>query len=279
MRNVGFTLVELAIALLVVGVLLAGALIPLSTQVELRNSADTQRTLDQVKETIIGFAQANGRLPCPADPTIATGTAGAGTERVTCNTGNNMFGVVPWATLGTPETDAWGRRFSYRVAYVFADAITAPTFASTGQPVTCTPPTNPAIPVPTLASFTLCTQGDITVNTKSDSGHTVSALGSNLAAVIISHGKNGNGAYTPGGTKNSASGDVSPLDGVPDTNADEASNVSPISTTFISRTPTPISIGCNDSPGLTPFCEFDDIVAILPSSTLVARMVSAGRLP
>src|SRR6266581_4002969 len=112
----GFTLAELAVAVAIIGLLLAGALIPFSTQIDVRNTADTQRAMESVREAIIGFAQANGRLPCPADGSIAAGLANAGTEQLIGTSCTAFFGVVPWATLGAPETDAWGRRFSYRVS-------------------------------------------------------------------------------------------------------------------------------------------------------------------
>jgi len=271
MRSRGFTLAELAVALTILAILLAGALIPLSTQVEIQKIAETRRTIDQTREAIIGFAQANGRLPCPADPAIAAGAANAGAERATCNTGANMVGVAPWATLGTPELDAWGRRITYRVAFIFADPIASATYASAGQPVTCTPPTNPAIPAPTLASFSLCSLGDITVNTRDPNNHaTTTALASNVPAIIISHGKNGNGAYLPSGSQQMA----------PAANTDEATNATFTAgaTTFYSRDPTPGVSSCSDTSG-TDFCEFDDIVTWITPSTLVARMVSAGRLP
>jgi len=81
-RSKGFSLVELAVALAIIALLLAGALIPLSTQIEVRNAADTQRAMESIREAIVGFAQANGRLPCPADGSIAAGAAGAGTEQI-----------------------------------------------------------------------------------------------------------------------------------------------------------------------------------------------------
>lgn len=164
----GFTLAELAVALVIIGLLLAGALIPLSTQIEVRNTADTQRTMDQIKEAIIGFAQANGRLPCPADGTLAAGTAGAGTEQyassVCTGASTTAFGVVPWATLGVPETDAWGRRFSYFVSPIFSDATALNT-------VNCTP-----TPTPVQSSFALCSLGTLTVNTRDDT-HAATAIG------------------------------------------------------------------------------------------------------
>jgi prepilin-type N-terminal cleavage/methylation domain-containing protein len=40
-RSTGFTLPELAIALVIIALLLAGAIIPLGTQIDVRNNADT----------------------------------------------------------------------------------------------------------------------------------------------------------------------------------------------------------------------------------------------
>ena len=273
-RSKGFSLVELAVALFIIALLLAGALIPLSTQIEVRNAAETQRSLDSIREAIIGFAQANGRLPCPADGTKPAGAAGAGTEvlggaspNTTCP---NLFGVVPWTTLGVPETDRWGRRFSYQVSAIFADGTglsswNNPLPPPTGQSPACTAP----VPAPTQSSFALCSMGNLTLNTRSESTRAATALGLALPAVIISHGKNGAGAYTPGGvTLPAPSG------------ADETANAAHANatTTFYSRIQTPAASGCNDA-GAGSFCEFDDIVVMISSNVLMSRMVAAGKLP
>lgn len=276
-QSSGFSLIELAMAVLIIGLLLAGALIPLSSQVDTRNIAETQRAMDAIKEAIIGFAQANGRLPCPADGTIKTGVANAGVEAlsgaVPNTTCTHVFGVVPWSTLGVPETDGWGRRLSYQVTQIFGDGIGLSTTNNTvpaAQSPTCTSP----IPAPTQSSFALCSMGSLTVNTRSEQlPHTANPVGSSLAAVIISHGKNGGGAYTPAGG--------STLTALPgNAGADETTNAahSDATTTFVSRVQTPSQFGaCNDATGT--FCEFDDIVAMIPSNMLITRMIAAGKLP
>lgn len=58
----GFTLIELAVALVVVTLILGGLLVPLNTQLEQRKSSDTQKSLDEIKEALIGFAVANGSV-------------------------------------------------------------------------------------------------------------------------------------------------------------------------------------------------------------------------
>jgi len=275
----GFSLVELAVALAIIALLLAGALIPLSSQIDVRNVADTQRSMESIRDAITGFAQANGRLPCPANGTIAAGTAGAGTEMLSGASPNttctNTFGVIPWATLGVPEVDGWGRRFSYWVSPIFADGIgVVPASAAFNNtfPAPQNPPCNAPVPAPTQSSFALCSQGSFTVNTRNESTHAATAIGLALPAVIISHGKNGAGAYTPAGATLAA-----PL------GADELANATHTGapggvTTFYGRTPTPPASPCNDAAG-PAFCEFDDIVVMITSNTLIARMVAAGKLP
>lgn len=261
----GFTLAEVAVVLVIVSLLIAGLMIPLATQIDLRNQADTQRTMDQIKDAMIGYVVANGRLPCPADGTIAAGATNAGTEQ--CAGTVVYYGVVPWATLGTPETDAWGRRFSYWVSPVYTDAIAAGTVNTTGQSPTCTTTVPPA---QAQASFALCTAGNMVVYNRNDATHATVALGTALPVVIISHGKNGSGAYSTRGTLLSA----------PAAGTDEAANATHAdTTTFYWRTQTPGGSGCSDTAGGSPYCQFDDIVTMITGPVLAARMVAAGKLP
>jgi len=258
-RQAGFTLAELAIVLLVVGLLLGGVLMPLSMQMELRRIADTRKTMEETKEALIGFALANGRLPCPADPTIADGTANAGVERATCTTAATLFGAVPWVTLNVAETDEWGRRFNYRVTSTFADSIAAATYG-------CVPTTNP-----TLSSFALCASGDMKIQSRTVSTKALYDM-TNVAlpAVIISAGKNGYGAYTSQGIIYAA---------VPAANVDETANAASATVIYISREKTEASTSCSDTAGATPMCEFDDLVTWIPLTTLMNRMVVSGKLP
>lgn len=238
----GFTLIELAIALFILVILLSSLLVPLATQIDRSNINTTQKSLDDVKEALMGFALANGRLPCPANPTIATGQPNAGVETATC-TGGAVNGVLPWVTLGVNETDAWGRRYTYRVTAIFADAI------STTFGASC-----PAGTTATQSSFALCSQGDITVTDGS------SNIATQIPAVVVSHGKNGYGAYTSLGTQLSTTG----------AGTDELENID-ADATFVSRVYT-------DNPAATGGA-FDDIVIWITPNILLNRMVAAGKLP
>jgi hypothetical protein len=128
--------------------------------------------------------------------------------------------------------------------------------------------------------------------TRNINDHALVALGSALPAVIISHGRNGYGAFQSSGIRITGTGDGNG-DGVPDQNADEAANALGTTTctpancpsiaytqvAFHSRPAAASSAGCSDATAGSPMCEFDDIVTMISTSTLMARMVSAGRLP
>jgi prepilin-type N-terminal cleavage/methylation domain-containing protein len=291
----GFSLIELAVALFIIALLLAGAFVPLSSQIDVRNAAETQRNMDSIRDALIGFAQANGRLPCPANGATPAGAVdtttwatpvAAGAEQWNPSGANTCYtfaGVLPWTTLGVPETDGWGRRFTYRVSQVFADGNGAGTWSTTTPAAQNPGPCNPT-PVPAApASFALCSLGNIAVFTRGGTNTTATPLGAGLPAVVISHGKNGFGGWQTTGIQ---------LSPVPVGN-DEAANVNGstqatpsggyLSWTYYSRTRTPAASGCVDPiPGTSngaPPCEFDDIVMMISSSTLIARMVAAGRLP
>lgn len=195
----------MAIVLVIIGLLLGGLLMPLSAQVDQRRISETQKALDEINQALIGFAVANDRLPCPADPTIVSGTPGAGQENRPGGVCASAVGALPWAALGVNETDAWGRRYTYRVTTTFADA-TDGTGCGT-----------PRVGV----SFELCSPGDITILAA-----TVGAtLASSIPAVIVSHGPNGLGAYNTAGVLiGGAAGE-------------ELTNTGG-TTTFISHTPT-----------------------------------------
>jgi prepilin-type N-terminal cleavage/methylation domain-containing protein len=170
-RSGGFTLIELAVVLAIFGLLLGILVVPLSTQVDQQRIADTERQLVAVREALIGFAIANGRLPCPAIPTTPTGTPTAGAENKPGLGCAGSEGVLPWATLGVPETDPWGRRLTYRVTLSFAD--------------------DP--PAGMQATFLINDNGLITVN----DGAVI--IANNLPAIVVSHGKNGRGGFRPDG--------------------------------------------------------------------------------
>jgi prepilin-type N-terminal cleavage/methylation domain-containing protein len=133
----GFSLIELAVAVLVITLLLGSILVPLGTQVEQRKISDSRKSLEEIREALIGFAIINGRLPCP-DTDSDPAAAGYGLEEATCSADPVTEGYLPWKTLGVAEIDAWGIRrtavasprtgdWRYRVDRNFAATFTLTT--------------------------------------------------------------------------------------------------------------------------------------------------------
>ena len=156
MNKKGFTLIEMAIVLIIVGLLLAGLFTTLRTQFELRRTEETRIVLEEAKEALMGYVIANKFLPCPDTNAIPNGTEG---PRV-ADECLPLEGVLPWQVLGVRGLDSWGRYIRYRVSSNFSNNNTF---------------------------FLISETGDIRVN--SDTG----ILTTSAIAVLISHGPNGFG--------------------------------------------------------------------------------------
>lgn len=122
----GFSLIEIALVLVIVGLALGGIIGALGPQLQQRQYAVAQEQLKAVSDALFGFAVLNGRLPC---------AAGAGdngvenqTSTVTGQCANNGQGYLPAATLGLPGLvppgaqtsglliDSWGNPVRYAVS-------------------------------------------------------------------------------------------------------------------------------------------------------------------
>jgi len=195
--NNGFTLIELAMVLFILGLLLSSFLAPLAARVEQQERNNTQIQLDEIEEILYGYVLQNNYLPCPDCPTsiwsvgcIAVNAADPtaindGAEdmfppaNTTCAT---EVGNLPWFTLGVKSTDEWNNIFTYRVDDTFADRNIA---ATDGTPLK---PGCANTPVTLNVSFSLCSDGEIIVLNTAGTGGGNLAL--NIPAIVVSHGKN-----------------------------------------------------------------------------------------
>ncbi len=261
-RARGFTLIELAIALFIITLVLGSLLVPLTTQVTQRKTSDTQKTLEDIREALLGFAVSNGRLPCPASATsngvesfVVGGSAADG------NCSNFFDGFVPAVTLGFTPIDAQGYALDgwglvqNRIRY----AVSNQTVTVTNPDGTTTPVTNPFTKVNGMrtATISVIAAAPLLYVCRTGTGITTTCaanttLTSNAPAVIWSVGAN---AATTGGAS-----------------VDEAQNPNPNGGSadkfFVYHPPSSV-----------PGSEFDDIVTWLSANVLFSRMVSAGQLP
>ncbi|MDR3220996.1 MAG: type II secretion system GspH family protein [Candidatus Accumulibacter sp.] len=221
----GFTLVELTIVLVIVALLTGMMLVPLSAQRDLQDVRETQQQLSDIAEALMGYAAShqavdgNPYLPCPD-------TDGDGFENRPGDTCTAQEGRLPWADLGVGREDAWGNRFRYRVVGDYAKK-------------------NNGFGLGTAASLRVCEDSACTV-----------VIANNLPAVVVSHGKNGAGAFNVAGGTNPAS-----------TGADEISNQN-VDSNFVSHVPSNVSGS-----------EYDDIVIWISPYILFNRMIAIGKLP
>ena len=103
----GFTLVEMAVVLVIIGLVVSGLFVPLTAQRDIRDVSGTQSSLKLISEAIYGFTILNGRLPCPSTETDPT-NANYGLEDAACSVSYANEGYLPWKTLGVPQVDEWG---------------------------------------------------------------------------------------------------------------------------------------------------------------------------
>lgn len=93
----GFTLIEMAIVLVVLGMILMVAFYAIPRLTERARLETTKATMDEVAKALTSFAAVNSRLPCPdVNGDGLEGTAG------TCAAGD-VVGRVPYRTLGLAD--------------------------------------------------------------------------------------------------------------------------------------------------------------------------------
>lgn len=115
----GFSLIELAVVLVIVGLLLGGGIAAFTANTEQTRRSDQQRQLLQLREALYGFAMSEGRLPCP-DTSDSDGEENFDGSACDANEGN-----LPWGTLGLGRRDVWGSPLFYRVDADFARSAPA----------------------------------------------------------------------------------------------------------------------------------------------------------
>lgn len=140
MKQYGFTLIEIAIVLLIVSIILGYTLAMVPIQQEIKQYQQADKEMDQILNSIYAFAQVNGYLPCPANNNVASngfecrddaGNPSAGDGNCDGNPDPDpavdscdlWFGFVPGRTLGMNGKystnglllDPWGKPYRYQV--------------------------------------------------------------------------------------------------------------------------------------------------------------------
>ena len=126
-KQSGFTLIELAVVLVIVGLLVGSFIGSITSRIETTRRDNTIKKLEEIKLAIFGYATAEGRLPCPA-----TALGGGQEQPVGGGVCLTLYGFVPGRTLGISGAynrdnlliDSWGNPFRYSVTGSDANAFT-----------------------------------------------------------------------------------------------------------------------------------------------------------
>ncbi|WP_434513804.1 type II secretion system protein [Dechloromonas sp. ARDL1] len=253
----GFSLVEMTIVFVIMSLVLTVGVSALTTQYETVRLSTTRKNHEIIQQALTNFISRNGRLPCPAVRTLAPGSVGYGVEASNpgvctgaASVGTSpavvVTGIVPFVSLGLNEdiaSDGYFNRYTYQVV-VSATAPTAP--GGVQMPAgmrgyitvhSGTPTTVGLAPAGNQTNF--CPLGNY---------NPCAAV-----VVIVSHGKNGLGAFTPSGTRIAMP-----------TSADEQANTDDDGA-FVRRDQ--IAGGTND---------FDDLLLALTPNDLLDQLTKNG---
>ena len=256
-----FTLVEVAIVLIIVGLAVGGILSSLSAQVEQQKLNETRNTVNNVKEALLGYAMSNGRFPCPAATPASGVTAvekfasGGNATNGKCSVFYN--GYVPAVTLGLSPTDTsgyvldgWNNPVRFAIVDLSDDANATYIFTKSSgmknaNATTCSPSCGMQwITAQTLLS--VCATGTgIAAGLCAGATDTVN---NNSVIVVYSTGKN----TSTGGTGTDEAANL---------NSDKACVSHP-----------PYAAGAANG-------EFDDIVEWISPNSIFSRLVQANQLP
>ncbi len=252
-RQQGFSLVELSVVILVMGLLLGGLMMPLSVQRENSRLRDGQEQLQSVESAVVGFALVNGYLPCPATPASAGVAAPAGSA---CSA---QHGFVPATTLNLSGQrnadnlllDPWGSPLRYSISASDANGDGSWDFVTPGELAAVTMPL-------LLPEMMVCSTAAGSSSTACAGSNVTLTGGSPL--IIYSLGKNW----------------------VSFSSADEAENVGANLAGGVSGTSYRVASdsvfvvrGKSELSGN----EFDDLLTWISPNHLFGRLVEAGHLP
>ena len=280
----GFSLVELAIVLLITTIILSAGLSLLTVKREASQREATQKKQEAIKQALISYLGQHKRLPCPA--IMITGV-----EDRTGTPCKQYSGIVPYQELGLDQAaalDGWENFITYVVS---PNIIPPPPVSPAQQPApapllttawlytySSTPGTAPCSTNICTSTLTLPNPGPIVSSSNlafwpstSTGGITVNDGTTNIAdptkatgavVTLISYGKNGYGALNIKGGINDSS--------VAGTN--EVSNISPAS-----GVPSVFKRDTTDSP-IAVGGPFDDIVMILSANDLTGPLIANGTM-
>ena len=275
---------------LIVTILLGYSVALLPRQQELKQYRALDQEMDHIIEAIIGFAQVNGRLPCPAIPNSGGLEDFDDEILIDTETGcNNYGGFVPVNTLGLTGRlnqdllllDPWGNPYRYYVTDNDFNAAGGSDFVRNGEmrAVGLIDSDDPADGYIDLdGRYIICDDNGTTIDDECtgaaevfgnyDSGPPVVYAGAPF--VLLSQGKNWNTV--------AAVDDELENRGSSQSNTDLSMGLGPSGDEYLLK-----NIGANETTFIrrpTGFADdFDDVVRWVSPNVLYSKMIEADQLP
>lgn len=267
-KQKGFTLIEIAVVLVIVGLLLGSFIGSFSQRIETTQRQNAKKQLEDIKLALLGFASARGRLPCP---TTTTGNGfevpfNGSTIAIPCAL---QHGFIPGKTLGIDGAynrdnlliDVWGNPIRYSVTTANTNAFT------TLYTVPFAGGMRDVVMVNLTPDLFIC-DGDSALANTCDAG--VATLINNAPFVVLSLGKDGS-AFVTNLAPNSDQGENAGEATVPVNAAGESlAYTVGAGNAFVSK-----SYSSADSAA----GQFDDLIIWASPYILYSRMMEAGQLP
>lgn len=246
----GFSLVELSVVVLVIGIIMTMGIGAWTANLENQSYAATAQRQAAIKDALGGYLRRNNRLPCPDnDFTAPDGVENRTTANDPTTACSTRFGILPYVSLGLARDavrDGWGNFFSYHVSNNTNTPNSGGSW-SDNRDWTIS------------ANFRSGNTGTLTVNDRN--GATVTAIATGVVATVVSHGRNGFGAYSTGGTRNT----------LPAAGTDELDNTNGTAdTTYFRREATTDDAATGGA--------FDDQVLFLTANDLLEPLFRDGTL-
>ena len=264
----GFTLIEVAFVLVILTLLLGSILVPLGSAFEQSQRKAVLAQLNEINEALIGFAIAQGRLPCPA-----TADSG-GVENINdASTGEcqSFHGFVPVADLGLVGSvnddglliDKWNNPLRYSVTDVDNNnnGLNTHDFTFAGE--------MRAVGISNLQpDLLVCRRASTSATNCVGNGGEIRA--ERLAAVFFSMGPDWNNFQSDDQLENAGETLSGATYGSTDTGGVSGRSYPiPGNRAFVAK----------DYNQVQGDEKFDDIVIWLPANLLYARMIQGGALP
>lgn len=247
----GFTLVELAVSLVIIGTLLGAGVKFYAAQAERSAYELTKQRQETIKNALTAYIGKFSRLPCPDQNLAPDGRDDADRTAGSCT---RYVGTVPYNDLGLDRDvvlDGWDNYMVYALSPGWERSYTTSASPSQYQ-------TN----VATDAFWPGHASGSITIQDRIPATNPTTTNTSGIAAAILSYGRNGAGALNVSNNTNA----------LPPSSTDEESNA------LLTASPPVIYKRDYTEQDIATYGAFDDVVLAISPDDFISPLTISGAL-